>query len=147
MSSITDRINDLHRVNQQGRLLVDLDAVLEIVKNTVPVEIDPTMYETPEDQEERDTLAVLCTAYNLLADTAARFAGNRIRDLLKDSGLEVDTYEEAFAADSTPPNSWRDLAVHNGYRLMEIAAVFEQLVQESDEAAAFGLEASLRERL
>lgn len=146
MSDITDRINAIETVmGTDGVPLVSLEAVLAAVKNAVLVEIDPEMYpEIPEGQTDRETLAVVSTAYNLLADTAALFASRAIRADLEAAGVSLTSDEVAFAT-SDSIHSYRDLAARNPDRVEELGDVFELLVSESTRNARLGAILSLRD--
>lgn len=132
--TLTERILALD-VDQSG--LIDRADVLEVVRDAVPVEIDPTMFDA-EKLETRDetglrTLAVVSTAYNLLADTAAEFAADDQRRAVGDENSPSDA--EIFADPSSGFTSYRDLAVREEKYLLALTDVFDGILKETEHRA------------
>lgn len=151
MSSITDRINALQTfVGADGVPMVSIEAVLAVAKNAIPVEIDMDMYSESSadaDDEQKEALAVISTAYNLLADTSAKFAARAVRAKMEAAGIELIADEQMFAIhadDPTAIRSYHDLAPHNPTRVEELATTFQALVDESTREATMGMLLSLR---
>lgn len=145
--SITDRIKGL-RVHASGTL-VSLDEVLEIVKNAIPIEIDADMYK--EDvpgvtDEEKEILAVVSTAYSLLADKAAEFAARRVRVYAEQAGVglmaDADLFEKNKAR-GMGATSYRDLATRDEEKALELADIFMGLVDRTTREATMGLALSM----
>lgn len=133
--TLTDRVL-LLPYNEDGT--ISRQAVLEIVKDAVPVEIDPTMFDaekmdTPGDETGLKTLAVVSTAYNLLADTAAEFAANDQRKALGGENSPSDA--EIFADPSSGFESYRDLAVREEAFLLALSDVFDKILKETEHRA------------
>lgn len=145
--SITDRVKGL-RVHASGTL-VSLDEVLEIVKNAIPIEIDADMYGEGVPgitDEEKETLAVVSTAYNLLADKAAEFAARRVRVYADEAGVglmaDADLFEKNKAR-GMGATSYRDLATHDEEKVLEVADIFMELVDRTTREATMGLALSM----
>jgi hypothetical protein len=155
MSSITDRVIALALKNLDDSdepVMVPLADVLDIVENAIPVEVDMEMYsEAMEsaDDEQKEALTVISTVYNLLAETAVKFATRQVRATLEEVGIELVSDEQLFASradDPTAIRSYRDLTPRNVDRVEELADTFQRLVDETQRAAAMGLIASLTAR-
>lgn len=150
-TALTDRVNAAPRQNVGGRLMVDLDEVLAIVANAVPVEVDLEMYSEvlpSVTDEQRETLALISTVYNLLADKAAEFADRDIRAQAERLGVEMVSTAEVFAKNKDNPDpsaveSYHDLAPRNSDRVEDLGRIFEALVDESTREAAMGLVVSM----
>lgn len=148
--SLTDRINALPTHLAADGVAVQLSDVLEIVKNAVPVEIDPTMYTDEhayqQNEKDRKILAVVSTVYNLLADTAAEFAAQHVRAKMQARGMSLLADEEMFAINRERneggATSYRDLAHHSAEVVMAIGELFDHLEHVSTEQAELGLQVS-----
>lgn len=148
--SLTDRINAL--ATQESRdgsgAFVSRDEVLAIVKDAVPVEIDPTMYTDEhvgtQNEKDRKILAVVSTVYNLLADTSAEFAAQHVRAKMEAQGMNLLADEEMFTLNRElgrdGATSYRDLAHHSAEVVMAIGEIFDHLEQVSTEQAELGLQ-------
>lgn len=137
-NSIIDRVNAMYRANVGGNLMVDLDEVLAIVANAVPIELDMNMYSEvlkEATDAQKETLAVISTAYNLLADKAAEFASADVREKATAMGIELAPDAEVFEKNkdnqSAGPRSYRDLAERNPDFVQTIGDIFESLLEES----------------
>lgn len=147
--SLTDRINALETDSEWGTM-ISKDAVLAIVANAVPVEIDPTMYTDEhvgtQDDKDRKILAVVSTVYNLLADTSAEFAAQHVRAKMEARGMTLMTDEEMFTLNRElgrdGATSYRDLAHHSAEVVMAIGQLFDHLEHVSTEQAELGLQLS-----
>jgi len=130
--SIADRVGAIPRVWK----FVRVADVVAIVKDVIPVEIDSTMYDDDhplmQSQRDREILAVTSTAYNLMADTAARFAAEDLRKSLEGQGKTgLPSDEEIFESlrdDPEAAHSYRDLAPRDEETLMAVAGVFFKLM-------------------
>lgn len=149
--SLTDRINALDtEEGVEGNTVISRDEVLAIVKDAVPVEIDPTMYtdEHVDEQTDKDRkiLAVVSTVYNLLADTSAEFAAQHVRAKMEARGMTLMTDEEMFTLNRElgrdGATSYRDLAHHSAEVVMAIGQLFDHLEHVSTEQAELGLQLS-----
>lgn len=141
-TTLTDRINALGLDETAG-----LNAVLDIVANAVPVEIDMDMYSEVVGSEEltdeqRETLAVVSTVYNLLADTAAKFAARDVRTRAEDLGYELLADEELFEKNKKTGEgvtSYHDLAHHSEEIVVKLGDIFDTLIDRSVRDAMMGL--------
>lgn len=149
--SLADRVNALK--TQESRdgagAFVSRDEVLAIVKDAVPVEIDPTMYTDDhvgtQNEKDRKILAVVSTVYNLLADTSAEFAAQHVRAKMEAQGMTLLSDPEMFAINrerGDGATSYRDLAHHSAEVVQAIGELFEYLEHVSTEQAELGLRMS-----
>lgn len=136
--SLADKIKAI-----PGRL--SKEAVLELVKDAVVVEVDPEMHRRqPENVQETIAWAVLDTAYGLLRDGAVRINLQSFREQATENGIDFPaTDEELFArfaklGDPEAPKSYRDLApddsiaayaLHDAFMLL-VRLAFEEAVTE-----------------
>lgn len=152
-TTITERILALG--TQENRdvagAFVSRDEVLAIVANAVPVEIDADMYADTHHTvvgQDKETLAVISTVYNLLADKAAEFAARFNRRRIEAVGMDWMPDAELFAKNKANPfpgavTSYRDLAPRNQDRVLELGDIFQRLIDESTADATAGLLLSL----
>lgn len=153
-TTLADRINALDTDDPQDNLISRTD-VLAIVADAVPVEIDQSMYSELERSreltgEERETLAVVSTVYNLLADTAAKFAARQVRKQAESLGVELISDEEMFEKNKGMPGgitSYHDLAHHSVELVQDVGGILDTLIEKSVRDATMGLVLSLSTEL
>lgn len=146
-TALTDRINALTVYpDTDGQPFLRLDQVLAVVKGAVPVEIDPDMYPDVQDvtDRQRGSLAVVSTAYNLLADKAAEFADQDTRKRAVELGVEMAATAEVFAENKDNPDpaairSYHDLAHHSERAVDQLVEILTFLTEQSVRDATLGL--------
>lgn len=144
-TALTDRINALATRPGLGvsGAFVSRDEVLAIVANAVPVEVDMDMYSEAlslATDEQKEALAVISTAYNLLADKAAEFAARAVHKRAEGLGVELTPDAEMFAKYNT---SYHDLAAHNPDRVEDLGKIFQSLIDQSVREATMALVTSM----
>lgn len=100
----------------------------------VPVELDPELHIIDQDltDAEKETWAVLDTAYNLLRDHAAKKAVEEVRRQAKAQGIEFPDDAVVFAQTASEGVAgYRDLAVNHPLAARGMVAVYEVLLTET----------------
>jgi hypothetical protein len=147
MRNLTEEILALPTTNLDRD--ISRNQVLHVVKGAVAVEIDRNMY--PEDpthtEHNNRILAIVSTAYNLLADYAAEYAASRVRAEMEAAGIIRPDFTDAalFAANKESGEgvtSYHDLAPHDVDAIMALGDIFNRLISLAIEQAEFGLRLS-----